>query len=128
MAAQASSGRATPVYLTYNTLRSVNSPEDTQAGRKRYCGVASADSFFALDTEENVRAYLGRDEENNKRKSTKVNMAIRETLAENRECFPLLNSASSSLLAKQKLTTTRSHLKSHFIPPASSTAHKLRVY
>jgi AIPR protein len=92
MAAQASSGRATPVYLTYNTLRSVNSPEDTQAGRRRYCGVASADSFFALNTDENVRAYLGRDESNNKRKSTKVNMAIRETLAENRECFPLLNS------------------------------------
>lgn len=92
MAAQASSGRSAPVYLTYNTLRSVNSPEDNEAGRKRYCGVAPASSFFALDTEENVRAYLGRDESGSKRKSTKVNMAIRETLAEHREYFPLLNS------------------------------------
>lgn len=92
MAAQASSGRSAPVYLTYNSLRSVNSPEDTLAGRKRYCGVASANSFFGLDTDENVRAYLGRDESGSKRKSTKVNMAIRETLAEHREYFTLLNS------------------------------------
>lgn len=92
MAAQASSGRATPVYLTYNTLRSVNSPEDTEAGRRRYCGVAPASSFFKIDTEENVRAYLGRDEGGSKRKSTKVNMAIRKTLAEERENFTLLNS------------------------------------
>ena len=92
MATQATSGRGTPVYLTYNTLRSVNSPEDTQAGRKRYCGVAPANSFFGLDTDENVRAYLGRDEEGARRKSTKVNVAIRETLAEHREEFPLLNS------------------------------------
>lgn len=69
----------------------MNSPEDTQAGRRRYCGVAPADSFFSLDTDENVRAYLGRDEGGARRKSTKVNVAIRETLAEHREDFPLLN-------------------------------------
>ncbi|WP_315757354.1 MULTISPECIES: AIPR family protein [unclassified Bradyrhizobium] len=92
MAAQASSGRNTPVYLNYNTLRSVNSPEDTQAGRKRYCGVAPANSFFALNTDENVRAFLGRDEIGGRRKSTKVNMAIRETLSSHREDFTLLNS------------------------------------
>ena len=32
-----------------------------------------------LDTDENVRAYLGRDEVGARRKSTKVNVAIRET-------------------------------------------------
>src|SRR3979409_41420 len=92
MAAQASSGRDKPTFLTYNTLRTVNSPEDTQAGRRRYCGVAPASSFFDLGQDENVRSYLSRDENGDRRKSTKVNVAIRETLAEYREDFPLLNS------------------------------------
>ena len=92
MAAQATSGRVRPVFLIYNTLRTVNSPEDTEAGRRRYCGVAPANSFFELGTDENVRAYLGRDEAGQPRKSTKVNIAIRETLSEHREDFVLLNS------------------------------------
>lgn len=92
MAAQATSGREKPAFLTYHTLRTVNSPEDTQAGRRRYCGVAPANSFFELSTDENVRAYLGRDEAGGRRKSTKVNAAIRETLSEHREDFTLLNS------------------------------------
>jgi hypothetical protein len=91
MATQAS-GREKPILLTYHTLRSVNSPEDTEAGRRRYCGVAPADSLFLLSTDENVRSYLGRDEEGARRKSTKVNSAIRHTLSENRDNFPLLNS------------------------------------
>jgi hypothetical protein len=91
MTSQATGGRDKPTVLTYNTLRTVNSPEDTQAGRRRYCGVAPANSFFELNTDENVRAYLGRDEDGARRKSTKVNVAIRETLAEHREDFPLLN-------------------------------------
>lgn len=91
MTTHAKSGRL-PTLLHYHTLRSVNSPEDTEAGRRRYCGVAPADSFFQIDTDENVRAYLGRDEGGARRKSTKVNSAIRETLDEHREDFPLLNS------------------------------------
>lgn len=92
MATQPTSGRDKPTFLTYNTLRTVNSPEDTQAGRRRYCGVAPANSFFGLSTDENVRSYLSRDDNGDRRKSTKVNVAIRETLAEHREDFPLLNS------------------------------------
>jgi hypothetical protein len=106
MAAQASSGRTKPVYLTYNTLRSVNSPEDAQAGRKRYCGVAPANSFFDLDTDENVRSYLSRDENGDRRKSTKVNVAIRETLAEHREDFPLLNSGIVIVAREAKIDDT----------------------
>lgn len=92
MTSPTSSGRDKPIVVPYNTLRSVNSPEDTQAGRRRYCGVAPANSFFEINTEENVRSYLGRDAEGARRKSTKVNIAIRETLSEKREDFPLLNS------------------------------------
>lgn len=58
MATQPTSGRALPTLLPYHTLRTVTSPEDVAAGRRRYCGVASADSFFPLTTDENVRSYL----------------------------------------------------------------------
>jgi hypothetical protein len=92
MATQPSSGRVKPVTFNYITLRTVTSPEDAAAGRKRYCGIAPANSFFELATDENVRAYLGRDEEGGRRKSTKVNMAIRNTLDSRRDDFPLLNS------------------------------------
>jgi hypothetical protein len=102
MAAQAQSGRQ-PVYLSYHTLRSVNSPEDAQAGRRRYCGVAPADSFFNLNSDENVRSYLGRDEEGDRRKTTKVNAAIRETLVERREEFPLLNTGIVMVAGEAKI-------------------------
>lgn len=77
--------------LDYAVLRSVVSPEDQDAGRKRYCGVAKADQFFDLAWDENVRAYLGEDEEGKKRKSTLVNLAIRDTVSRNRDFFPMLN-------------------------------------
>ncbi len=41
MATQAS-GRENPTFLIYHTLRSVNSREDSEAGRRRYCGAAPA--------------------------------------------------------------------------------------
>lgn len=80
-----------PFKLTFHTIRSVTSPEDQDAGRKRYCGIASAQAMFELSTDENVRGYLGRDNQDNKRKSTVVNLAIRRTILENRDQFPLLN-------------------------------------
>src|SRR2546425_11420350 len=84
--------KPSPFTLHYLTLRSVTSPEDQEAERKRYCGVAKADQFFELSWEENVRAYLGVDEEGRKRKSTLVNKAIRDTIESRRDLFPMLNS------------------------------------
>ena len=78
--------------LQYVTLRNVTSPEDQDANRKRYCGIAKADKLLGLNWDENVRGYLGIGEDGKKRKSTLVNSAIRETLHENRDLFPLLNS------------------------------------
>jgi len=80
-----------PVQFPFHSIRSVTSPEDQEAGRRRYCGVAPANSFFSVNTDENVRGYLGRDEEGARRKSPQVNMRIRETVAEDRERFALLN-------------------------------------
>jgi hypothetical protein len=83
--------RSAPVKFPYHVIRSVTAPEDADAGRKRYCGVAPANALFGVGTGENVRSFLGLDEEGNKRKSTQVNMRIKETLKENREIFHLLN-------------------------------------
>ena len=78
--------------LEYITLKSVSAPEDQDGNRKRYCGVARADKLLELDWNENVRAYLGVDEEGKKRKSTLVNLAIRDTIDSRRDLFPVLNS------------------------------------
>lgn len=78
--------------ISYLSLRSVVSPEDHDAGRRRYCGVARANELFALGWDENVRSYLGRDDDGKKRKSPLVNIAIRNTIADNRDLFPMLNS------------------------------------
>jgi hypothetical protein len=92
MASKSASAQASPRFvLNYHSLRSVLSKEDKEASRDRYCGVARADSLFDLGWEENVRSFLGEDEEGNKRKSTLVNQAIRETLLRNRDLFPVLN-------------------------------------
>lgn len=81
-----------PVYsLLYHTLRSVTAPEDQAAGRKRYCGIASAQQFFEMDEESNVRSYLGLDDSGKKRKPTQVNLRIRETVANVPDLFPMLN-------------------------------------
>jgi hypothetical protein len=78
--------------LEYLTLKSVSAPEDQDGNRKRYCGIARADKLLGLNWDENVRAYLGADDEGNKRKSTLVNLAIRDTIENRRDLFPILNS------------------------------------
>lgn len=78
--------------LNYHSLRSVLGPKDQEAGRKRYTGIASADSLFDLTCDENVRGYLGRDDDGDKRKSTLVNSAILDTIENRRDDFGMLNS------------------------------------
>ena len=91
MTTKAQDAHVQRVNFPYHTLRSVTSPEDTEAGRKRYTGIAPADSFFPLDTDENVRAYLSRDQNGDRRKGTKINAAILDTLESKRDVFALLN-------------------------------------
>src|ERR1035438_4015249 len=80
--------------LKYSTLKSVTSPEDQDSNRKRYAGVCKANHLFELSTSENVRSYLGIDEDGARRKSTAVNMAIRDTVENRRDLFPVLNSGA----------------------------------
>ncbi len=79
------------VLFPFATIRSVGAPDEQNSGRRRYCGIAPANSLFALGTDENVRGYLGRDDDGTRRKSTQVNMRIRETIEDDRDRFHLLN-------------------------------------
>src|SRR4029077_10661654 len=56
------------------------------------CGVARADSILPIETSENVRGFLGREEDGKQRKSTLVNLAIKKTLEDSPSDFALLNS------------------------------------
>jgi hypothetical protein len=78
--------------LKYVTLKTVVSPEDQDSDRKRYLGVAKADALFGINCAENVRSYLGLDADGGKRKATLVNLAIRDTVENRRDLFPVLNS------------------------------------
>jgi AIPR protein len=91
MAKLISLSNSDPFTLRYSTIRSVLSKEDKEAGRDRYCGISKANALFELGWEENVRSFLGEDEEGKKRKSTLVNQAIKETVSKNRDLFPILN-------------------------------------
>jgi AIPR protein len=82
------------VEFAYHTLRSVTSPEAAAVGRRRFCGIAPANSLFGLPTDEDVRGYLSRDEEGRRRKSTQVNLAIRATIENDREEFDALNAGA----------------------------------
>jgi hypothetical protein len=80
--------------LQYESLRTVTSAADEKLGRTRRCGVASADQFFDLPDDDNVREYL-QAELNGKpiKLATEgsVNHAIWETLENRRQDFTLLN-------------------------------------
>jgi len=99
--------------LEYLTLKSVSAPEDQENGRKRYCGVAKANKLLELDWNENVRRYLGADQEGNKRKSTLVNLAIRNTIDERRDLFPMLNTGMT--VVARAVTVDDAHRCAHLI-------------
>jgi hypothetical protein len=87
--------------LKYNSLRNVTPPEEENSGRRRYCGNASAQVFFELPDDLNIREYL-QTEVNGKpiKKKTQVNDAIRNQLDENRVLFPIL-SGGITLIANE---------------------------
>lgn len=100
MAIRELSARPPRVQFKYDILRTVTSDQDNEVGRRRYAGIAPASSFFELSTDANVRDFLGRDEHGDRRKSTRVNMAIRNTLETDRESFSVLN-AGITIVARE---------------------------
>lgn len=90
---QSDSFPSSSIPLVYHSLRRVTSPEDESQGRRRFCGVAPANSIFPIVTSENVREFLDRDDpDGSGSKSTAVHLAIRRTLENHRANFSLLNS------------------------------------
>ncbi len=86
------SERANPPFeLRYLVLKKVTAPEDQAAGRQRYCGICRADHVVKLAWDDNVRAYLGQEVNGKKRKATRVNMQIRDTLENQTDLFPSRN-------------------------------------
>ncbi len=79
------------VELPYTTIRNVSSPEDTSNGRRVLFGHARAIDILDLDTNENVRDYLLEAEGRRRRQPSQVHKAIRETLVNDPQNFPVLN-------------------------------------
>ena len=130
MAATGSMRADSPFELRYASLRNVVSEEDKNEGRNRYCGIAAADALFDLGWDENVRSYLGEDEEGNKRKSTLVNLAIRDTIAQRRELFPMLNTGLVIVARSAKIMDEKrcARLFGASIINGAQTAGVLREY
>ena len=80
------------VDFPFHSFRNISSPEDTENDRKVFTGHAPVSSVLALNTDENVRAYLLDAEGKERRRATQVNSEIRNTLEEKPELFCILNS------------------------------------
>jgi hypothetical protein len=78
--------------------------------------VSPAESLFGIDTSENVRGFLGRDDDGNKRKSTLVNLAIKRTLENNPKDFSLLNSGVVIVAAEAEVDDARKTV--HLVDPS----------
>lgn len=81
-----------PQVFPYISLRNISAPEDVEAGRRVYSGVAPANSFLELPEDENVREYLVTAEGKKRQRLTDVHRRIRETLANKPNEFVVLNS------------------------------------
>jgi AIPR protein len=73
------------------TCRNISAPEDDVAGRKVYSGHAPASSVLGLEDDENVREYIVRAQDSQKRVPTLVHQAIRKTLEDQPDQFSILN-------------------------------------
>ncbi|MGE5513102.1 MAG: AIPR family protein [Bacteroidota bacterium] len=76
----------------YHTLRNISAPEDVDAGRRVYAGIAPATSFVDLPEDENVRTYIVTAEGKKRQRLTDVHRRIRDTLDNKPNDFVILNS------------------------------------
>lgn len=85
-----------PVGQTYrfqaDTIRNITSTSEQESGRRVYVGQAPITSIVKLPTDENVRDYLLEAEGRQRRVPTQVHRAILDTLRNNSDNFPVLNS------------------------------------
>jgi hypothetical protein len=77
--------------LHYDSLRNVSCAHDTAEDRRVLVGRALATEFLALNTDENVRAYLKDAEGKKRRRRGDVHFKIEETILNYPENFCVLN-------------------------------------
>src|SRR6476660_4773658 len=83
--------RMSRIAFPYHTLRNISSPEDIEAGRRVYAGIAPATSFVDLPEDENVRSYIVTAEGKKAKRLTDVHRRIRDTLENKPNDFVILN-------------------------------------
>lgn len=99
--------------LPFHAVRHISTPEDLEDDRRIYVGTAPLSAIADLPTHENVRDYL-LDAEGKKRKQpTKVHIAIRDTLSNNREDFCVLNGGIVLVARKCEIDDKRKILVLH---------------
>ncbi|MFT5719267.1 MAG: hypothetical protein ACI9T7_003480 [Oleiphilaceae bacterium] len=76
--------------ISYNSLRNISCPDDSNSDRKIISGHMPAFEVLKLDTHENVRSYL-LDVEGKKKVPTAVHRAIKNTLENEPDKFSVLN-------------------------------------
>ncbi|MBM3342445.1 MAG: hypothetical protein FJY56_10105 [Betaproteobacteria bacterium] len=105
------SGDVRSLTLSIHSIRNITSPEDKADNRQVFSGQIPLAEILRLPTHENVRGYLVEAEGKQRRASTQVHRAIRETLKEQPSRFSVLNSgvvivAQKTVLDSEKRSIT----------------------
>ena len=98
-----SSGASRSLSLSIHSVRNITSPEDQSDGRQIFSGQMPLAEILKLSTHENVRGYLVEAEGKQRRVSTQVHRAIKETLKEQPSRFCVLNSGVVIVASKSEL-------------------------
>lgn len=124
------SGGTRPLSLSIHSIRNITSPEDQADGRQIFSGQMPLGEILKLPTHENVRGYLVEAEGKQRRASTQVHRAIRETLKEQPSRFSVLNSGVVIVASKSELDESKRtlRLKSPSIINGSQTQGVVRDF
>ncbi len=97
--------------LQIHNIRNITSPEDKGDSRQIFSGQIALSEILKLPTHENVRGYLVEAEGKQRRASTQVHRAIRETLKEQPSRFSVLNSGVVIVASSSELDTEKRSIK-----------------
>ena len=105
------SGGVRSLLLSIHSIRNITSPEDKGDNRQVFSGQIPLVEILKLPTHENVRGYLVEAEGKQRRASTQVHRAIRETLKEQPSRFSVLNSGVVIVASKSDLDMEKRSIK-----------------
>jgi AIPR protein len=105
------SGGVSSLTLAIHSIRNITSPEDKDEGRQIFAGQIPLNQILKIPTNENVRGYLVEAEGKQRRASTQVHRAIRETLKEYPSRFAVLNGGIAIVASKSELNEAKRSIK-----------------